>query len=368
MRIEKHDDFERRAHGIARRRPTGSNVPEKPYKTMSKRANTKLIGGFVVGAIALIVSGILIFGSGKYFVQQKKYVLFFEDSVQGLNIGAPVDFKGVNIGTVTDIKIVLDPEDLSLLIPVFIEIDPNRITVGSTEKELKKFVQRSGAESFVKSLIEQGLKARLTMQSLVTGVLGIHLDFIPDKPVRLVGAQPDYLEIPTTQSSLSALSKTLEKIPITEMADKFSKTLDGLEKLVNSPDLKETLVSLHQTVDRAHALLQNLDNQVKPLATNTELTLSEAKKLFSNASQLAVTLNARIPPLMASLEDTSKTAGTAIKGVDKTVEGLAGPNSPVRVELLKALNEFSAAARSFRVLAQYLESHPEALIKGKGKP
>ncbi len=91
---------------------------------MSKQANTKLIGGFVIGAVVLVISGILLFGSGKLFSHQKKFVLFFEDSVKGLTVGSPVDFKGVNIGTVTDIKIVLNKRGLALLIPVFIEIEP----------------------------------------------------------------------------------------------------------------------------------------------------------------------------------------------------------------------------------------------------
>ncbi len=131
------------------------------------------------------------------------------------------------------------------------------------------------------------MKAQLAMQSLVTGQLGIHLDLYPDKPLRLVGAEPSYTEIPTTESSLSALSKTLENIPIGEIADKVEKTLDGIEKLVNSPDLKETLVSVHQTVDEAHELLKHVDGQVKPLSTSTQLTLAEARKMFASAVTLA---------------------------------------------------------------------------------
>jgi paraquat-inducible protein B len=296
-----------------------------------------------------------------------KFVLFFQDSVKGLNIGAPVDFKGVNVGTVKNVKIVLNKKDLSLLIPVFIEIDPDRISAGGTVSEIRKLVETRERKTFLQLLINNGLKAQLAMQSLVTGQLGIHLDFFPDRPLRLVGAEPSYTEIPTTESSLSALAKTLENIPLAEIADKVEKTLDGIEKLVNSPDLKETLVSIHQTVDEAHVFLRNLDSQVKPLATSTELTLSEAKKLFSNGAKLASDLDSRIPPLIASLEDTSKAAGATMKTATNGIERFAGANSPLRLELIKTLNEFSAAARSFRVLAEYLENHPEALIKGKGK-
>jgi paraquat-inducible protein B len=336
---------------------------------MSKQANTKLIGGFVVGAIVLTVAGILLFGSGKWFSEQKKFVLFFNDSVKGLGIGSPVDFKGVNVGTVTNVRIVLDRKDLSFGIPVFIEIDPKKISFSGSEDEMMKMVEAKlkGRGKFIEYLIDHGLRAQLVMQSLVTGQLGIHLDFFPDTPVRLVGTEPGYSEIPTVESGLSEFMKTVQNLPLEEIADKVEKTLDGMEKLVNSPDTKETLVSIHQTVDEAHVFLRNLNSQVKPLATSTELTLSEARKLFKNGAQLAGDLDSRIPKLIASLESTSNAAGVTMKTANGALERFAGADSPIRSELIKTLNEFSAAARSFRILAQYLESHPESLIKGKGK-
>ena len=334
---------------------------------MSKQANTKVIGGFVVGAIVLTVVGILLFGSGKFFSHQREFVLFFEDSVKGLNIGAPVDFRGVNIGTVKDIRIDLNKKDFSLRIPVFIEIDPERISTGGTVSEIRKLVETKERKTFLQLLINRGLKAQLAMQSLVTGQLGIHLDFYPDKPLRLVGAEPSYTEIPTTESSLSALSKTLENIPIGEIADKVEKTLDGMEKLVTSPDLKATLASLNPTVESAHQLLKNLDSQVKPLATGANGTMDDAKKMLANASKLAADLDARIPKLASSLEDTLKSADVTMKGADKAIDGIAGDNSPVRRDLVRALNEFASAARSIRILADYIEHNPQAFIMGKGK-
>ncbi len=330
---------------------------------MSKQANTKLIGGFVVGAIVLAVAGILLFGSGKLFSHRKEFVLFFEDSVKGLNVGAAVDFKGVKIGSVKDIKVVLAKDCSCLLIPVFIEIDLDRVTF---ERE-SKLIQLIEIGEYAQLLIDNGLKAQLSMQSLITGQLGIHLDFFPDRPLRLVGAEPSYKEIPTTESGLSAFSKALENLPLAEIAGKVEKTLDAIEKLATSQDLKQSLVSFHQTFDEAHVFLLHLDSEVKPLATSTELTLSEARKLFRNGAQLARNLDLSIPPLIASLEDTSKATGVTMKGANKAVEGFAGENSPVRIELIKALSEFSAAARSFRIFSEYLENHPEALIKGKGK-
>ena len=128
---------------------------------MSKQANTKLIGGFVVGAIGLTVAGILLFGSGKFFSHEKPFVLFFNESVKGLSIGSPVDFKGVKVGEVTDIKIILDKKDLSLGIPVFIKIDPRKISYGASVNDMMKVVEEKlkGREKFVELLIDNGLRA-----------------------------------------------------------------------------------------------------------------------------------------------------------------------------------------------------------------
>jgi paraquat-inducible protein B len=334
---------------------------------MSKQANTKLIGAFIVGATVLVVVGVLLFGSVKIFSQQKKFVLFFEDSVKGLSIGAPVDFRGVKVGSVTDMKIVLDEKDLSLRIPVFVEIKPERFSYGGTANELKQMIETKGTKDFVSLLIDQGLRAQLVMQSFVTGQLGIHLDFFPDKPVRLVGAEPDYKEIPTVESSLSEIAKTLQNIPVADIAEKVSKTLDGIEKLVNSPDLEQTIVALRQTVNAANLLLQNLDGQVKPLATGAGLTLGEARKMFADAGKLARELDARIPGIATGLEDAFKTAGITMRGANKAIDGIAADNSPLRLELLRTLNELGGAARSLRVMADYIESHPESLVRGKGK-
>ena len=93
---------------------------------MSKGASKTMIGGFVVGAIALLLVAVLIFGSGKIFSQKVKLVLFFEESVSGLSLGAPVVFRGVTIGSVVGVELWTYPKEMKVLIPVYIEIDPAR--------------------------------------------------------------------------------------------------------------------------------------------------------------------------------------------------------------------------------------------------
>jgi len=131
---------------------------------MRKRANPAVIGGFVVGAVALVVIGALLLGGGQFLTEQRAYVLYFEDSVEGLSVGAPVTQQGVRIGSVSDIQVQYLVREGEFRIPVFIDIEPGRVKevgVGDGPRE--------GGEAFVKFLIARGLRAQLHLDSLVTG-------------------------------------------------------------------------------------------------------------------------------------------------------------------------------------------------------
>jgi len=132
---------------------------------MSKQPNKTVIGAFVVGAIVLLTAGVLIFGSGKFLEKTNLYVLYFQGSVKGLNVGSPVMFRGVKVGSVKDISLKYEPKDLTMFIPVIVEIEQG------------KFQPVSGAEKLerrsVEELIEYGLKGQLKLLSVVTGQLMI---------------------------------------------------------------------------------------------------------------------------------------------------------------------------------------------------
>jgi len=89
---------------------------------LSKQASKTVIGSFVVSALVLVVVGVLIFGSGNYLKERYRFMLFFQDSVKGLSVGAPVIFMGVQIGEVKDINVIADPSESSFLIQVLIEL------------------------------------------------------------------------------------------------------------------------------------------------------------------------------------------------------------------------------------------------------
>lgn len=349
---------------------------------MSEKASTVKIGVFVIGAVALIVTAVVVFGSGKFFKDTQQFVLFFEGSVSGLNVGSPVAFRGVKLGSVTSIKILLDRRDLSLKIPVLIEIDPSRITEINSEAGNEEI--REG--KIMDLLVDRGLRAQLEIQSLVTGQLYVNLDFYPDKPARLVNIETNYKELPTIPSPLEALSKTIQTLPLDQLANKFLSAIEGIEAFVNSPDLKNTVKSLEATVKEAQTLLRNLGNKVEPVSEDIEQTLREAQKLLQNIDNrvgplatsidqtikgtrsIVRNIDKRIDPLLGTIEDTFKATRAALKQVNDTlssIKGSTGEGSPLHYQVMKTMEELAAAARSVRMLTDYLERHPEALIRGK---
>jgi len=160
---------------------------------MSKPASKTMIGIFVVVAIALLVAAILILGSGKFFKDNPKFVMYFQGSVKGLSVGSPMVFRGVKVGTVTEIKMLLNPKDLSLVIPVYVEFERESLGAVPGSESSEMYKKATGTRGFlVKELIGQGLRAQLEMQSIVTGQLMVALDLHPDKPAKLVGYDPKY--------------------------------------------------------------------------------------------------------------------------------------------------------------------------------
>ena len=150
---------------------------------MSKQANKTLIGVFVVVAIVMLVAAVLIFGSGKFFKEKSEYIAYFDGSVKGLRIGAPVVFRGVRIGEVQDIALHYYHQELEFKIPVMITLYPDKI-IGMGLETSPQEEDKSWAK-----LLDDGLRASLEMQSIVTGQLLIALDFHKDAPLKLYGLE-----------------------------------------------------------------------------------------------------------------------------------------------------------------------------------
>jgi paraquat-inducible protein B len=315
---------------------------------MSKAASKTLIGAFVLGAIALGVISVVVFGSGKFFTKRPVYVMFFEGSVKGLNEGSPVNFRGVNIGSVKDIELKFDAKGLNFLIPVYVEIDPTKITGAKST---------IGSVEVWEELTQKGLRAQLELQSFVTGQLMINVDFFPGKPARYIGMDKRYPEIPTVSSPLDELLRTAEQLPLKELFDKLLKSIEGIERVANSPQIGSSLESLSEGLKESRKILAKIDGEIGPLMTNLKET-SDSIKTFADKSQ-------NVP---AAMEKTLDTAKASLKQAEKTfisVQKLASDNSVLVYQIDSALEEVTKASRSVRSLSDYMYRHPESIIKGK---
>ncbi len=330
---------------------------------MSKQANKTVIGIFVVGAIALVVIAIVVLGSGKFLKQTLKAVCYFEGSVGGLNIGAPVVFRGVRIGSVTDVILSVESTKLTFMIPVYIEIEPDKFTViGVRPREMKG--------QNLKTLIDRGLRASLETQSIVTGQMQVGLDFKPDKPAKFAELKydPKTPEIPTVPTPMQELTKKIEKIPIDEIFDKLNATIGSINKLVSSPEIVKAIESVSLAVGDVRKLVQNVDSRVGPLASSIEGTVNDYGKLARNA-------DGKIDTLSMGLGDTIKEIQKAVSGIEKTLgevqstlaeaKRTLSEDSTLSYEITETLEEVQKGARSIRLLADGLKRRPESVLWGK---
>lgn len=324
---------------------------------MSTPANPRRIGLFVLIALALLVTIVLIFGGGRYLSTTSKYVAYFQGSVHGLVVGAPVKLKGVTIGRVVDIRVQYDVDHNRVLTPVIAQADLSKIT------EIGR--GREDRQPTLDELIARGLRARLTQSSLVTGQLYVDLNFLPDRPPVLVGLPWKGLpEIPTVPSGRDQIESTLEKamadfreLPIRETVETTLRSLQRVEGLLAAPETQASIGNLNRTLEDLQRLIRHVDAKVDGLAQGFAGTTRESERLVRN-------LNERIVPLLDST-DRTLTAITATfnraQGTLAMVEGLTEPDSALNT----ALDDLSAAARSIRLLAETLERNPETLLYGK---
>ena len=333
---------------------------------MSKPANKTLIGAFVVGAVVLAVAAIVLFGSGRFFRDTDAWVAFFPGSVKGLNVGSPVVFRGVQVGQVTDIIVNFNPSDISVNIPVLFETDPSRFRQIGPDVWTDERVA-------MEALISKGLRVQLQMQSLVTGQLMINMDFFPDTPAKLYGIEnaeldPDVKhewEIPTIPTPLQELEKGLSELNIKEITEDVRRAMDGIAKLATSPDLHASIGELRQTMTDVQNLVRNIDSKVEPLATSIDQTLVEARGGIGDARKL---MKEQAPVLISELKKAAESATTALDHANETlksIENLSEEGTQLRHEVSATLTEIAAASRSVRVLADFIEQHPDALLRGR---
>jgi paraquat-inducible protein B len=320
---------------------------------MGKKINPALVGAFVLGSLALVVMAIVVFGSGRLFKHTHEFVIYFGGDVNGLRVGAAVRFKGVEIGQVVQIRLRLEQQvnrtsgtlNADVRIPVIIELDEEKIlSHGGTALDLND-------PHTIPNLIKEGLRAQLGMDSFVTGLLYVALDIEPYTPVKLMAPPGSPLqEIPAVPTVLEQAQEVavrifekIDKIDITAVLNEMSTTLNAFKELATSPELKRAVANSERTREQ---LTQTLNTVQKTLAS----------------------ADAQIKPLSASLQRTSTSTDAAAKQATLTLGSMQTtiePGSPVNYQVIQTLQDVSAAARSLKELADYLQRNPSAIIRGR---
>ncbi len=334
---------------------------------MSRKASPTMIGAFVLAGVALLVIGVLIFGGRELFQDKQRFVTYFQGSVQGLRVGSNVLFRGVRVGYVTDIDVITDESMLNYQIPVTFEILPDSVKVISGGQA---FGSLSTDNSRLNDMIRAGLRTRLDVESFVTGQLVVDMDMHPETKAVFRGTNTPYPEIPSIPSGIQQvmqrveafLSNVQQKVPLDRVVEDLLGAIQGLDALVNSPDLKASLAGINKLVNARET--QELPAALDGALTELQAATRDARALIGNVDRRLDPALEKAVPLMEQLGATLQ-EGEAVLSLAR---GQLESNPETAAQLADALRELERSARSIRVLVDSIEREPEALIRGKSKP
>ncbi len=288
---------------------------------MSKQANPTVIGGFVLGAIALLVAAILLLGGTQLFTKRETHVIYFPGSVKGLRVGASLNFRGVTIGQVTDIKVLYRSADRSMRIPVTVEIEPDRVDVIGEERE-----------DDIERLIELGLRAQLQMESMVTGLLFINLDFYPETKVTLKDELGLHPEIPAIPSSMEQIEQTLSDV------------MQNAPKLL--ADLTELLTQISASFRRNEDNVDQIFADLAAVGSRLNTAGPAIDQLVEDSGKAFAALRNTLGNVDAILVENKEPLGATIANLQETaasVQRMADQINNVMAENREGLRDFTAS-------------------------
>ena len=325
---------------------------------MSLRASPTAIGLFLIGGLVLLVVGVATLASTTWFENRSTFVSLFEESVNGLDRGAPVKFQGVPVGVVTEILIRIDERDKTFQVPVEYEIDLTRLTT-----QTGAYVHLD-QETVLRQQVADGLRAQLQMESMVTGQLYIELTYRPDAPAWPETRSTALPEIPTTPSLLAALGTGAGSL----MADVLQVLFQVNQMLdeVDMPGINAAVVASAQAVERLveSPEIRAAVEQVPGMTAQVTETMMEMQRLSERAG-------AAIDPLQLQLEGTSTELVTTLQALRRTLDemdGLLSTDSDLGYGLQEALTSLRDAADALNLLATSLEQNPDMLLRGRKPP
>lgn len=321
---------------------------------MKPKRNALLVGLFVSAALLLIVATVLAVGGANWFSSRIPATVYFQGSVRGLYVGAPVTFRGVKVGEVESIGIVVDAKTLAARIPVRLSLSTGAV----------RWVDQSGTDTRdIPELVRRGLRARLALQSVVTGQMGIDLDFLPKTPLALVSSEVGDPEIPALKDRFEALIEQVSDVPVRETVVDVRHTVQTLDKTLQSTQMAmdRTAQELGTTSAEARKTLQIAMAALQDVQAQSHATLQAVQQLADASRQ---TVQQAQPELQRTIESTRQAAESANAAMRNVAE-FSAPGAPERADIDAALRDLALATRSLRAFSEQLERQPNSILFGK---
>jgi len=338
---------------------------------MSRRANPTAIGLFVLGAIVLGIVGIAALGSSQLFSSRTTFISYFDESVNGLDVGAPVKFKGVPIGQVTDIRLRVDLEDETFQVPVLYEInlDPVTDTTGAT-------LDLSDRE-LLREQVDEGLRAQLQLESFVTGKLYVELTYVSQpEPPQYAQQEDRYPEVPTELSPLAKLGEeasglvtSLRSFDVSTINENLVQLLVKANTKLDQLDMAEINRSILATIESVQDLVES--DEVRGALRDVPQLTNQLGETLADTRTLVQRLNESVDPTAEELKTTGKELRATLQSMRQTMQKMnesMSTDSGIGYQMQEALANLSEATEALRVLIESLERNPGMFIRGKEEP
>lgn len=331
---------------------------------MKTKVSPAIVGAFVLGAFGLGIIALLAFGGVSFFSKPQRFVVYFDESIHGLDLGSPVKLRGVRVGRVVDLTITYDDKKNASVVAVVCELSKNKLT------DPKGAIINVDNRDELQKLVDHGLRAQLGVLGLATGLLFVELDFLsPQENPNPHLSDPRYLVVPAVASSLAEFQahatdlmakinkidfeglsnelkgllvdtrRQLNGLDLKGLLDQWQKTGAQVESLAASPEIRQTMVNLNGAIVELRTTLAHVDQQVGPAGTELTATLAQARQ---------------------TLESFNTTANAARRFI--AAQGTVGD------DLNRTLTQLGEAAGAVQRLADFLERNPQALLTGKKRP
>jgi len=323
---------------------------------VSARTHPRLVGAFVLGAVALLLGAVLALSSGDWFERRERFSLYFPgSSVRGLNKGAAVTFRGIKVGEVAEVAALATGQP-SPAIQIEVVIEFKGQVVQAPPGVALPFAGLSGP-ALAKEFTARGFRGRLMSQSLLTGQKYIDFEILPDEPARISGVRPRYPELPTTPTAMEKLGNKVEDftskladLPLDQMLENLQKTLESARGLLESPDLRGALAGARRTTEKLPA------------------TIEDVRSAVADARKLMETLDGEARETASQARETIRSAREALDRVDRTMATLESTlqgSDEARLRASETIAELDRTLKALRNLVDYVQTHPEAVVLGK---